>query len=41
MKALKGLLAYTVNNDSLYSGKHFIMYKTKRQKWNSQRRFSK
>jgi len=40
MKAIKGLIAYSVENGNLYVGKNFTTYRYARQKWNSQRRFT-
>lgn len=40
MKAIKGLIAYTVENGNLYVGQHFTTYRYARDKWNSQRRFT-
>jgi hypothetical protein len=40
MKTLKGIIAYSVENGNMHIGKRFTTYRTTRQKWNSQRRFS-
>ena len=40
MNAIKGIIAYTVENGNLHVGKNFTTYRYARQKWNSQRRFT-
>jgi len=40
MNAIKGIIAYTVENGNLHVGRNFTTYRYTRQKWNSQRRFT-
>jgi hypothetical protein len=40
MKAIKGIIAYSVENGNLHVGNNFTTYKYARQKWNSRRRFT-
>jgi hypothetical protein len=40
MRTIKGILSNTATNENLHLGKRFNSYRSKREKWNSYRRFA-